>query len=126
MYVDYTFYKETYCEGKKVKIPETEFSYYEKKAAYRIREMTLGHSDKYTAGDEVRMATCALAERLYSFENETSISGYADGITSEKVGEHTVSFAGNTKAEKTAALERSIRDDARVYLGLTGLLYKGQ
>ena len=126
MYVDYTFYKETYCESKKVKIPETEFSYYEKKAAYRVKEVTLGHSDQYTGGDEVRMATCALAERLYSFENETTVSGFDDGIASEKVGERTVTLTGNSVKDKMAVLEHEIQDDMRIYLAPTGLLYRGQ
>ena len=72
------------------------------------------------------MATCALAERLYSFENETTVSGFDDGIASEKVGERTVTLTGNSVKDKTAVLEHAIQDDMRIYLAPTGLLYRGQ
>lgn len=126
MYVNYAFYKDSYCAGRECKITESEFNYYEKKAAYRVKEATLGHSDQYTGGDEVRMATCALAERLYSFENEPTVSGFDDGIASEKVGERTVTLTGNSVKDKMAVLEHTIQDDMRIYLAPTGLLYRGQ
>lgn len=125
MYVDYQFYTEEYCASKTPVVNETEFYHYERQAEAVIREMTLDRAATYTGGDEVKMATCAALERMYMATAE-SADAPPPGITSERVGEYSVSYASATYAERLNTVTDAGKTAAWVWLAPTGLLYRGQ
>ena len=65
------------------------------------------------------MATCAVAEEL---QNE-DIDGGSDGIQSESVGSTSVTY--NAHSNKQLSNEAKQSKAAKLYLGLTGLMYRG-
>lgn len=122
-YVDYKFYQDEYA-GKL--IAEGEFSYYENKAEVLIKDMTFGKSDTYD-GDEVKYATCAVAEQFYLSEGKSSLnaSSLPLGISSERVGEYSVTYANNTSDARLNSALKSAKSCIKYYLGNSGLLYRG-
>jgi len=86
-------------------------------ASYFIDELTLGRIKE--PSDEVKMATCAIAEIGYREFKENN----EDQIASESVGPHSISYVRKTKNTEDYAKEK-IRL-ARMYLANTGLLYRG-
>lgn len=111
---EYEFYKGTYHGDK---IGEAEWPALSRDAAACLEELTLGR----TAGDlapelleRCRMALCAVAEE-YKTEQE-----HAGGVVaSETVGSwsRTYTQAGNPASRR--------RDAAWMWLGNTGLMYRG-
>lgn len=118
MYADYAFYTNTYNAGRSAVIESADWTYYERLAEYYVRNHTLARSDSYAEGDEVKLATCELAEQYYSFDHDEK---YTRDISSEHVGEYSVSYTAHTEASK----EEDLKSIMTKYLSLTGLLYKG-
>jgi len=69
--------------------------------------------------DLIQMATCAVAEELQAI----TASGGADGIESERVGAHSVTYAKNSSQRRTT--NQRLADAAKLYLGSTGLMFRG-
>ena len=67
----------------------------------------------------IQNATCAVAEEIQTQEQ----SGNIDGVTSESVGSHSMSFGKGARAAMTN-LQKQI-EAAKVYLANTGLLFAG-
>lgn len=118
MYADYNFYTDTYLSGKAAVISAADWTYYERLAEYYVRNHTLARSDSYTDGDEVKLATCELAEQYYSYDHDEK---YTRDISSEHVGEYSVTYTAHTDAAKAEDLKAIMAK----YLSLTGLLFKG-
>lgn len=112
--VDYTFYTETYKGGA---IPESVFERYARDAENNVNMMTFGRIHKYVLQADtqecVKMAICAVAERVYIYDTEREVS-------SETIGKMS-----RTYAQKSKTLDRQKVDAARAYLYDTGLLYRG-
>lgn len=136
IYADLTFYKEKYLLGNDPVIPDTAFNYYANKASIKIRNMIcldmLDITDDSEVTEEMRMATCEIAEILCTYDHKTvsDSSSNADeiipvGVSSEKVGEHTVSYSGNTEEDRDKRKDQSIKDSAIKWLGPAGLLFRG-
>lgn len=85
-YADYTFYTTVFYGNK---IPEQEYPYFAERASEYIDSLT------FLAADDTRLgkACCACAEIMYSAQPDKQ-------ITSEKVGDYSVSYAS---AQTTAA-----------------------
>lgn len=82
-------------------------------ASAYIEYITMGNVSKLkTIPDKVHMAVCAVAEVIYNESQQGSIS-------SESVGNHSVSYNTNRDFENNKAYK------ARLYLAGTGLLYRG-
>jgi len=62
----------------------------------------------------IRMATCAVADDLKGFETAQ------DGITSERVGSHSVTY--NEKSKMTKSYDEITQETIELYLGNSGLL----
>lgn len=124
MYADYEFYAVAYLQGLMPRLSEEEFTFYEQKAGVQIRKYTLGRSDSYT-GDEVKMAACAAAEKLSDINQAHESMGVGVGITSEHVGEYSVSYSGNTVKELSEMTTKEVRKVIYDWLLPTGLLYRG-
>lgn len=51
------------------KIPSSLFDKYILKASYKVKEITLGKSDLFKDSNEVKNATCAIADIMYQEED---------------------------------------------------------
>jgi hypothetical protein len=122
-YVDYTYYTNTYLGTS---IPSADFTRLALRASAVIDQITFNRTAAIvTAGtdlttiDAIQMATCAVAEEYQTVED----SGSADGIVSESVGSHSVTYAASSRQRRTATSRYA--DAAKLYLGSTGLMYRG-
>ena len=115
-YAEYSYYTGTYLGTA---IASDSFARLAMRASQKIDRLTFGRAEDdedYT--DEIKMAMCAVADVLYTHEQEGS-----DGIQSERVGDHSVTYAGNSDKMKT--LDDKCRDAAKEYLGDSGLMFPG-
>lgn len=108
-YADYEFYKDKYLGQK---IQESMFDALALQATNYINYITFGRIDQENAAEDVKLATCAVAEVI--LKNEES-----GGKSSETVGKLSVTY--NTKG----TAERKMYSAAYPYLAHTGLLYRG-
>lgn len=122
-YADYAFYSTTYMGTA---IASEEFPRLALRASLIIDHITFGRAATVVAEDTdddtielIGMATCAMSEELYAQEN----NGGADGITSERVGSYAVTFGAGSRAlmSNEEKQERAVR----LYLGQTGLMFRG-
>ena len=127
-YVNYAWYTDNYLLGKSPVVPEELFDYYATLASAEINNIVSLDADLTDPCDEVKAATCEIAEILCQGEgtstDEASVS-IPVGISSERVGEYSVSYSGNSATEKTAAQTKQIRGSVSKWLGKTGLLFRG-
>jgi len=120
MYATYAFYTDTY---KGTTLTENNFDHYELRAEAYLKSLTLGKSDKYT-GNELKHCACAVADKLFHQDNDDEYK--RSGISSEKVGEYSVSFVNNSSMENEEHKKSELLEIAKQYLSLTGLLYRGR
>lgn len=116
-YVDYDFYVNEY---KGSKIPENEFAVNEAYAEDILHLITFDRVKKLSEIPlEVKKAICAIAETSYSEDKKTP------GVKSESNDGYSVSYSdsGNTIGESGKV--KMMYQSARIYLGNTGLLYRG-
>ncbi|MGN0533294.1 MAG: hypothetical protein ACI4IK_02940 [Eubacterium sp.] len=113
IHTDYIFYKDIF---KGNIIPdETAFNSSVNEAIAYINRLTRGKANNLASiPTNVDMAVCAVAEIVYK-ENTSS------NITSESVGNHSVSYSATSSDER----ERKKCRKATIYLSGTGLLYGG-
>ena len=65
-YAEIDFYLTDYGSDK---IPSSLFDKYILKASYKVKELTLGKSDLFKDSNEVKNATCAIADIMYQEED---------------------------------------------------------
>lgn len=115
IYVDYQYYRDEF-RGKL--IPEPDFDHAAMLATQYINNVTFGRIGSGVT-DAVKNACCAVAEVYYS----GSVSPRAaSGVTSEKVGNYSVSYAA---AENSGTQQKRLKSAVKLWLGATGLLYRG-
>ena len=138
-FCDFDFYKTEYLAGKPGIIPEGEFPIYARDATLLLREEInmdlLDELDEMP--EELQMAACKITELMYKASgssseaedeaNSSSASSSAVpiGVSSERVGEYSVTYSGNSAKDVQEESERQIRNVIKRWLGPTGLLYKG-
>ena len=115
IYADYSYYKDEF-HGKLV--PEESFERNALQASQYIDNVTFGRIGSGVT-NAVKNACCALAEIYYS---GTVSPRAASGVTSEKVGDYSVSYAA---AENVSTQQKRLRSAVKLWLGATGLLYRG-
>lgn len=108
-FVDFGFYKDSYIGDK---ILEPRFNALAIRATSYINYITFGRIDPENITENVKMATCAVAEVI--LKNDQS-----DGKSSETVGKLSVTY--NTKG----TAEKKMYSAAYPHLAYTGLLYRG-
>lgn len=101
-----------YLSGKEAVIDTASFDFYARKATQLINQQTFGRIVEVT--DEIKSCCCEVAESFYKQDNDK-------GITSEKVGNYSVSKNVKTVSDYSCDRIGIIRD----CLLDTGLLYKG-
>lgn len=114
IYANYDYYKEKFCGTL---IPQDNFPYFAARASEYIDWQTFGRLEKVIPGEydaKVRNCCCALAETEYSFSQKSDIS-------SEKNGSYSVTYSTKSSADHNAEKSRIVA----LYLGNTGLLYRG-
>lgn len=117
-YADYSFYTGTY---KGTAIAQAAFDRLAARASAEMDMLTANRAAPIieAATDTatiafIKMATCAIAEEIQSVEA-------APEVTSETVGRHSVTYLkGSYRPPRVR-----YADAARVYLGLTGLMFRG-
>jgi hypothetical protein len=121
-YADYTFYTGTYLGTA---IVSANFARLALRASEQIDALTFDRAAAIiTTGTDttlivkIKNATCAVAEEIQDQETND-----IDGITSESVGSYSVSFGATSS--KTLTNQTKLSNTARVYLGNTGLMFKG-
>lgn len=107
---------------------ENEFNRCASRASDYLNRLTMNRVQDYMVlhpdSEEVKKATCALAEVYAGISNARANALSADGeIASESVGGHSVSYRSGL--ETSATLETELRKIAQSYLAMTGLLYRG-
>ena len=117
-FADEVFYKNEYLCGKEAVI-NTAFDFYAKKATQHIRQHTFNNIDENDIPTCVKECCCAVAELLYNYDN----SEVKQGLTSEKVGDISRSYENTS--ERITTLHKNIKSCIFLYLGDTGLLYRG-
>ncbi len=118
-YADITYYEETYSVGKEAVIDTASFDFYARKATQEIKRYTFNRVHEDNIPDEVKMCCCELAEYLYKQDN----SGHDQNISSEKVGEFSVTYVSGQTAEDIK--QSTIKGIIYNWLAMTGLLYRG-
>ncbi len=135
-YIDYTYYSSVFGGSL---IPETDFEKTATKASNYVRLRILNRN---ITGFEsaVKNCTCEVAEIVYKHNQlkknyqemiENISSGNNSGIvTSEKVGDYSVSKASLSMSElkvlcSDAELQLQVNDEINSSLLFTGLLYQG-
>ena len=116
-WADYEYYLDAYLGGKDPLIPAQDFYFWARNAAALIMAFTgtLPEID-----DTAKLCCCEVAELLWRDDHAT---GGADGITSEKTGDLSVTYdSGEARA---AVLSCRVRGCVYKYFADTGLLYRG-
>ncbi len=116
-WVDYDYYLYTYLAGKDPVIPASDFAFWARDAATRIAAYT---GTPPEIDNTVKLCCCEIAELLWRDDHTT---GGADGVTSEKTGDLSVTYdSGEARA---AVLSCRVRGCVYKYFADTGLLYRG-
>ena len=122
-YADFAYYNATYLGTA---IDSSIFPRLALHASRIIDNLTFNRAAAYITDDTdtdtidlIQMATCAVAEELYTEE----LNGGQDAIASEKVGQYMVTYSGNARAMMSN--EQRQEAAARLYLGQSGLMYRG-
>lgn len=115
-YADYDYYINDYLHGQEA-MSKDSFDFYAVKATKVIERYTFGCVETVT--DDIKSCCCELAENMQA---ETKSAEHS-GVTSEKVGDYSVSYAASAdeRTERSAECRRILR----LWLGNTGLLYRG-
>ena len=116
-WVGYDFYLYDYLAGKDPVIPELDFSFFARDAAAHIAAY-IGTPPEID--NTVKLCCCEVAELLWRYDHT---AGGADGVTSEKTGDLSVTYdSGEARA---SVLSCRLRECVYKYFAGTGLLYRG-
>ena len=119
-YADYTFYVENYGGDL---IPDKKYGVAALNATQYIKYVTLGRSEKYV-GEELKYATCAVAEAYALAYNLTGSKNAAGQIKSENTDGYSVSYVTQAKDGESQEdlFKRKAYSAIKHWLQGTGLL----
>lgn len=123
-YADIGFYTSKYLVGAKAVIPFNDFAHYANKASRIIDNNTfdnLNGVEPENIPGVVKMCCCELAEMLYKSDS----SPISKGITNEKVGDVSVSYASADSSGQVMPTASTVNSILRLWLADSGLLYRG-
>jgi len=120
MYADYTFYSDEY---RGYKLDGDSFPRLAQRASDYLDYITLGKAQGAADDTRLKKACCAIAEAFDEIEKAESSSKDGGEIASEHVGGHSVTY--RSSAEYIVGVQKRLKEAARMYLGGTGLLYRG-
>lgn len=116
MYVDFDYYSNIY----KGKVKEEDFPTLEIKASGILNYYTFNRIKEDAINDKIKLTVCELIDNIEQLEK---VEGEDKGITQEKVGTYSVSYANPDIKRKE--LKQEQKQTIFKYLGHTGLLYRG-
>lgn len=125
-YVDSSYYVNNYLQGREAVIPSTSFNFYGMKATNEIRSRI--YNVVIIIDEDVKNCACELAEFLYreDMEEKAISEATSKGVSSESVGEYSVSYSTSKNAEYSLQnREVKISTILRNWLGHKGLLNRG-
>jgi len=116
-YADYTYYVTSYLGST---IAESDFPALALRASAYIDQITFNRASTDTENTAaIKNAMCAVAEELQR-QDQTS---YVDGVISESVGSHSVTYANNSNRARSNVTK--LQDVAKVWLANTYLMFAG-
>lgn len=113
-YADYEYYSNIY----RGQMAERDFLRHSRAASAYLQQVTFGRVDRELTEDlqeRVKDACCAVADAMLLNEQ-------GGGVASETNGKWSVTYANSSNAKSAAA---RLYEAAALYLGGTGLLYRG-
>ena len=120
-YADYYYYVGSY--GGTFFQSEEDFLPCANRASLYLDELTFGQAEANSDNERVKLACCAIAEQAKIIAEADADLLTKKGMKSQSVGSFSVTFS---TAEEIASHARAqIKELARLYLGPTGLLYRG-
>lgn len=125
-YTDYKFYSKNY----KGNMPESDFDRLVIRASAEVQK-NIFNRDIIGYEEEVQMATCSITDILLKIEQlelnkENIISGKE--VKSESVGDYSKTYNNSTLTDidiQLANQKEKMKEELRMYLLDTGLLYRG-
>lgn len=120
-YCDSEYYLETY--GGTI-VPQDKLDTWLLLASNKIR-MSILNRDITGFEELVKKCTCNIADTLYSQDTKRKETISSGSITSESVGDYSRTFGNTTTSELKDSNNSAILDVLELYLGCTGLLYRG-
>lgn len=118
-FADYNYYIEVY---KGASLTENDFPMLAERASDYLTYITYG---RVTDGDNVKRAVCALAEAYeVIFKAQSMASSDSGEIASQTVGSYSVTY--RSSADLAQSQRKELYKIAQMYLGNTGLLYRGR
>ena len=124
-YCDYTYYTTTYLGTL---ILSADFPRLALRASAFLDGVTFNRTlpvvtaaSDTTTIDKIKMAVCAVAEEIQKQDNSGGADG--QGIQSESIGSNSVTYSAG--ALQTLNSDQRLSRAAKLYLGNTGLLYRG-
>ena len=125
-YVDNSYYVNNYLQGREAVIPSTSFNFYGMKATNEIRNRIF--NVVIIIDQDVKNCACEIAEFLYEEDmaKKSVMKNNEKGVSSESVGEYSVSYSTSTSDEYSAK-NREVRISTimRNWLGHKGLMNRG-
>lgn len=130
MYADLEYYEQEYLLGKNAVIPEEEFAFYEKKAGMEINRHTFDRisRNKELVTDMVRDCACEIAELLYkadALRTQASENGLAGVVSAYSNDGESATINLESSVYTEDGKKKEIKRLVDLYLGNTGLLYRG-
>lgn len=129
-YADYSYYETGYLLGRSPVVSEEDFPFFEKQAEKELDKYTFGRlrADESLVSDDVKDCACAITELLYKAD-KASYAADSNGLAGPLVswsndgesGSVDLSNSVYTSTGKQAEISRLVF----LYLGNTGLLYRG-
>ena len=126
-YADYEYYEKIF---KGTDIPESSFDKRALEASSKINYYTFNRIKNDVITDEIRNATCFIAELLYNQEQLKVKLNNEKILSSETVGPHTKNYVNsNSQIQNQILNEKDL--NKKIYniclenLSNTGLMYKG-
>lgn len=127
--IDYDYYSDIY-EGSS--IPESSFQKKAIEASSKVNYYTFNRITEKEINNNIKNATCEVAELIYSQEKlkEIVLSNDKKIKLSETVGPHSVNYVNKSSAQEKEILndeelENSCYKICLRYLANTGLMYRG-
>lgn len=130
MYADYEFYTQVYLLGRKPKITEDDFPFWEREARTEIDRLTFNRlkADSSLIPDEVKYCACALAE-LYFEADSVKESARSQGLAGPISSWSNDGQSGSVDLSQSQYTESGmVKEKSKIihrYLYHTGLLYAG-